>query len=434
MYAYRKDALTIEKVKMARAGLSSLILYRGIRENTVVKALSGVLDAVYGCVPGEFIDAYCGYLRVLADSTGDFTPRRCLEDAFIYDKNGFAKNPAAAATGIRAAVLKDIEAARLLGGLTSREVKNMAAENFGGDDGAAELIEALPDWDSAVPADSLLFAGEANEAFEKLTAFYTHNGYGEFARWHAFSWTGENGGWLKPVKNPDPIRLSDLKGYEYERGAVLENTLDFINGFRANNMLLYGDRGTGKSSTVKAVFNEYSGRGLRIVEISKDDLYGFPALIAAIAQVPLKFVIFIDDLSFNGDNENVSALKAVLEGSMEARPQNMVIYATSNRRHLVRESFSERQNDDVHAADNMQEKLSLSDRFGITVTFSAPDQKMFLTIVNSLARDRGLSVDTAKLERGAIQWALTYNGRSPRAAKQYIDWLEGRERKDDKAE
>ena len=225
---------------------------------------------------------------------------------------------------------------------------------------------------------------------------------------------------MVPVEHPDPIRLSNLKGYEYQRKIAIDNTRAFLDGFEANNMLLYGDRGTGKSSTVKALLNEYSGEGLRMIEIPKEYLRELPDLTGRLACVPMKFIIFIDDLSFSNGDDNFAALKAVLEGGLASRPGNVVIYATSNRRHLLRETFADRNGDEVNKADTVQEAVSLSDRFGISLTFLMPDKQHFLDIVSQIADDQGLKVDRQQLLNAAERWALERGARSPRYARQFI--------------
>jgi predicted AAA+ superfamily ATPase len=225
------------------------------------------------------------------------------------------------------------------------------------------------------------------------------------------------------------INMDDLYSYERERREVLENTLQFLKGYQANNVLLYGDRGTGKSSTVKALVNEYHGKGLRIIEVPKGYLSDFPEIIRLLRGRSQKFIIFVDDLTFDDSTANYTALKAVLEGGLESRPSNVVIYATSNRRHLVKERFSDRPDsldtDEIHKNDSVQEKLSLADRFGITVIFTAPDQERYLEIASALAEQRGLQVQQNILKKEALKWANRHNGRSPRTARQFIDWLEG---------
>lgn len=267
------------------------------------------------------------------------------------------------------------------------------------------------------------------ECIDDLTQFHKQSGSGIWSEFKGFIWEGEK---LEGVVSLDPIRLSDLIGYEIERQKVVDNTLAFLKGYPANNVLLYGSRGTGKSSTVKALLNEYHNEGLRIIEISKRHLESFPKVIRKIKKYPQKFILFIDDLSFEDNDGAYTALKAVLEGGLETRPDNVVIYATSNRRHFVKEKFSDRagilsgnKDDEVRAIDTMQEKLSLADRFGITVTFTSPNQKQYLDIVDGLVESRKIKIDKEELHRKAIQWEMWYNARSPRTAKQFVDWLEG---------
>ena len=234
---------------------------------------------------------------------------------------------------------------------------------------------------------------------------------------------------IQPVAYPDQQRLADLKGYEIQRKLAIDNTLAFLQGLPANNCLLYGDRGTGKSSTVKAMLNEFYPQGLRVIEIPKESLMDFPALVDQIAAVPLKFIIFIDDLSFSQQDDTYAALKAVLEGGLAARPENALIYATSNRRHLLRESFSDREGDEIHLGDTIQESMSLADRFGLSIQFSLPDKVHFLEIVEQLARQRELDEYLPEIKAGAERWAIARSGRSPRCAKQYIDDAEARIRR-----
>ena len=283
------------------------------------------------------------------------------------------------------------------------------------------MAETLPQWEAGAPIDEL--TGDAEACMEKMAAYYRGHGCGMYARYRAFIW--RDGG-IEPVVYPDPIRLKSLKGYEAARKTVIDNTLALLNGLSANNCLLYGDRGTGKSSTVKAILNEYAPQGLRMVEMPKDQLCDFPKLVERIAALPLRFIIFIDDLSFTQQDDTYAALKAVLEGGLAAQPENTLIYATSNRRHLVRECFSDRDGDEIHRGDTIQESLSLSDRFGLSVNFSVPDKTRYLDIVHALAEERGLEVSGSQLDTGAEQWALARGGRSPRCAKQYIAMVESR--------
>jgi len=414
----------MKNLKNARLAVSSLTIYRQVACDGVVCEFTTMLESAFGVELRGFLEAYGCFFAALAASGSGLDFAKYLSEIIKYDDNAYTRQ---AASGIineslKAAALNDMAVFNQIAKLTCEEIKSCAIENFSDDEDTC-VIMGLPPFGSGVEKEVTPQATLA-----ELEKFYRQNGCGRFAKFGAFRWQeGANGAnSLLGIVNPDEITLSQLKGYEYERGMVVTNTLDFIEGRSCNNLLLYGDRGTGKSSTVKAVFNEFKDKGLRIIEISKDCIVDFSNILTLIESSSLKFIFFIDDLSFSQDDDNYTALKAVLEGGLEARPKNCVIYATSNRRHFVKESFSERQGDDVHAADAMQEKLSLSDRFGITITFSSPDQRLYFDIVAALAAERGLEINGRELELGAARWALRFNGRSPRAARQYIDWVESR--------
>lgn len=410
--------------------LSSVTVYGKVLEDQVVLDFFNLLEAARGVELRCFLRRYGVFFRSLAACEPELNLRRCFLRLMMYDDNLYSRYIAGSDHEISRTVLEaagnDIRILSEVSGLSSREIKDIARKEFSDQDEISDLIEGLPDWETAVPLE----LGEQTDTGKWLTDFNRRHGCGAFAKFEAFRWQKDSSGkyGLCGIVNPDGIDLDSLKGYEYERGVVLDNTQSFVEGLAANNLLLYGDRGTGKSSTVKAVFNRYKNQGLRIIEMPKDSIVDFSGIASAVCELPLKFIIFIDDLSFGPDDDNYAALKGVLEGGLASRPSNVVIYATSNRRHFVMESFAEREND-VHAADAMQEKLSLADRFGITVTFSSPDQKAYFSIVGALAKDRGIPMESGQLEKGAARWALTYNGRSPRTARQYIDWVEARMKK-----
>lgn len=276
----------------------------------------------------------------------------------------------------------------------------------------------LPQW-TTTPID---FAAMYNERIDGLFTM----GYGIFAKYSAFMLKNHV---IEPVLTPDPQRLSQLPAYETQRKKVIDNTLALINGRPAANCLLYGDAGTGKSSTVKAVVNEFADRGLRLIELKKAQLHELPDVMESIADNPLKFIIFIDDLSFAADDDDFGTLKAVLEGSASSKASNAVIYATSNRRHLVKESFSDRSGDDIHARDTREELASLSERFGLKVTFLKPDKETYLTIVEHLAKQYELTYDRDELFTKAEAYALRRSGRSGRAARHFIEMLKSEEPK-----
>ena len=269
--------------------------------------------------------------------------------------------------------------------------------------------------------DDALFGSDwaSEETAERLEAFYRKNGFGMFIANKAFTLAD---GALRPVRNTSAITLSDLKDYEDEKRAVENNVINFVKGLPYSDMLLYGDKGTGKSSTVHAVLNKYAEQGLRAVELQKDQLAEINAVKELLSALPFHFLLFIDDLSLEEKDEKVTSLKASLEGSMNEKSANVMIVATSNRRHILKENFSDRDNS-VHASDTMEEQLSLSDRFGLTVRFSSTGKREYLSIVTHLAHDMKLKIGDEELCALAERWAIVKGGRSPRRARQFADFV-----------
>ncbi len=290
------------------------------------------------------------------------------------------------------------------------------------------LLAACPSDLFAVGTGREIFSGnwDCEETGKRLSDFYRANGYGQYIYHRAFRYDETDG--LRPILSPSEITLNDLKGYEHEKEEVRDNLENFVSGLPFADMLLYGDRGTGKSSTVHAMVNEFAPRKLRLVEIAKEDILSLPALKNRLASIPLRFIVFIDDFSLAENDERFSTLKAALQGSMEGHADNVMIIATSNRRHIVEETFDTRSNS-VHSGDSEQELLSLSDRFGITVLFSTTNKAEYLSIVHALADDAKLKTDRAELDTLAERWALLKGGRSPRRARQFIDYAIASERK-----
>jgi uncharacterized protein len=269
-------------------------------------------------------------------------------------------------------------------------------------------------------ARKLAAADDWGECTQLLADHYARHGAGGFGRYRAFRWQGDV---LQAVAEPDPVRLAELVGYEREREPLLRNTERFLAGLPAHHALLYGLPGTGKSSTVKAVLNEYADRGLRLVEVAKEDLGALLRVLETLRGRGPRFVLFVDDLSFEEHEVEYKSLKALLEGSIERPPENVRVYATSNRRNLVRERFSERE-DDVHARDTTEEKLSLAARFGLRVTFPTPDQQRYLAIVTGLVGQRGIEIPEEELIERAVLWDRWHAGRSGRTARQFVDELQ----------
>ena len=282
-----------------------------------------------------------------------------------------------------------------------------------------DILRGLTNYDGYMPEweiSEIDFVKSYHEKMDKLPT----EGYGMYTDHHTFMFDGEK---IVPVKNPDPQRLSLLSGYDAERKKVIDNTLALLAGKPAANVLLYGDAGTGKSSTVKAVVNEFRDKGLRLIELKKAQLRDMPRIMEIISGNPLKFIIFIDDLSFASDDDNFGTLKAVLEGSAAAKTANAAIYVTSNRRHLVREKFSDRLGDDVHAGESREELSSLSERFGLKVAFFKPGKELYLKIVSDLAKQYNVDIPEEELFLRAEEFAIRRTGRSGRAARQFVESL-----------
>lgn len=327
-----------------------------------------------------------------------------LHDLLVYGKHDFieriAKEPTAAQIK---AVEFDLSAIKKLSGYSPEKLKAAMPDCCD-----KELLGLLPEYEQ----------GEFNYTAEYFLEFAAKHGSGMFARYKAFTF---GDGELQPIESTDPIKLSDLKNYEAQRNQVVDNTLCFVSGKPAHDVLLYGDRGTGKSSTVKALLNEYDN--LRIVELQKSDISLLPKLFKTLQRSPLRFIVMIDDLTFAENDDRFGVLKAALEGSAAARPENVLIYATTNRRRIIKDSSSEQLGDNGANADAVDESMSLSDRFGLFVTFGRPTREVYLDIVKKLAADKNIAISDEQLFAAAERFALRKSGRSPRIARQFIDYL-----------
>ena len=411
--------IKMQAVRNIQLQLSALSVFRGVMNRSVPYGFYRLLCSL-DKAPEEFLSAYGSFVSLICERGCADRLAYSLTEAALFDENCFTR---AAAGGkyeslsarTLDAVRCDCSAILAAAKLTSRQV----LDAYRDPQAIADIRDSLPQWDCGEPAPE--FEGFDGD-LSSVAAYYRKNGCGMFARYKAFIWRD---GDIRPVLNYDTIELDDFTGYERQREKVIANTRAFIEGRGCNNCLLFGDMGTGKSSTVKAVANAFRSEGLRIVEMPKERLMDFPLLVDKIAHLPLKFIIFIDDLSFQSQDQSYTALKAVLEGGLAARPANALIYATSNRRHLVKERLSDRSRevDDINTRDNMQETLSLSDRFGLAVCYTAPSKKEYLSIVFALARARGLDKTEEELADGAERFALAKGGRSPRCAGQYIESL-----------
>ena len=285
----------------------------------------------------------------------------------------------------------------------------------------SEKVQAL--------SERLETAKDENEFFDMVTDFYKAYGVGMFGLNKAFriEECGDNNIRFRAINNMDKVVLSDLVGYEIQKQKLVENTEAFVEGRKANNVLLFGDSGTGKSTSIKAIVNEYYDQGLRMIEIYKHQFKDLSNVIAQIKNRNYKFIIYMDDLSFEEFEIEYKYLKAVIEGGLEKKPDNVLIYATSNRRHLIRETFKDKEDRDeeLHTNDTVQEKLSLVARFGVTIYFGKPDKKQFQEIVRELAKKNGIDMPDDELLLEANKWELSHGGLSGRTAQQFIDYLAG---------
>ena len=396
------------KIQEINARLAGLAVFRGLREDPVLADYAALIRAL---AQGPALDVCEAAGRfeagLFAADTSDLS--EYIASAVLECENICARRAARGqlSPALEQALDGELRFLEELSGLGLDDLLDAA----GLDAGQKAAYAFLPRWEAHPTGLAAAYKARLSEMGQV--------GYGMFARHHVFMLDGE--GRLTPVRHPDPQRLADLPGYEREREKILANTRGLLAGLPANNVLLYGDAGTGKSSAVKAIANEYAPQGLRLVEVKKNQLYLLPDLMDQLAANPLKFILFIDDLSFASNDDNFAALKAILEGSAGGRAGNIAVYATSNRRHLVKETLSDRAGDDLHEADTRQELMSLSARFGLIVTFQRPDKALYSQILLQLARQYQLPIPSDQLITRGEAFAIRAGGRSPRAARQFIE-------------
>lgn len=390
-----------EKLKDLYLKLNSLCIFRALLSDSVIGRLMKYLNCIETADTAEKISLYSDFVSALYDNN-KVSLARYIHTAVGNNENVYVKIIGSGKIGsptMKKCVDAEIEVLQAVADLTP-----------------AELQSAI-DWEGFLPVFKVEKVDLAGD-YAKRTRNIGKYGYGIYAKNHMFRVDGKK---IVPVLHPDGIRLSELVDYDREKQIIIDNTKALLEGRAAVNILLTGDAGTGKSSTVKAVVNELYKEGLRIIEVRKEQLHEIPAILDELSENPLKFILFIDDLSFGKDDDNFSALKAVLEGSVSAKSGNVVIYATSNRRHLVKEKFSDREGDDVHFNDTVQEIVSLSDRFGIHITFNRPNKETYLNIVHSLVNKKEIKYNADELDLAAERFALEKGSRSARAAKQFVE-------------
>lgn len=416
----------------------SLVIYRDLRNleiwRTMEQLMKGIIDVRVS--PAQWMESYHKLLHLLfcdmpAVKDANLFWSEWVLDKVLHSENVFSlqceQQKDDVGAEISRAVEHDLDCVREIANIPWMDIVSSIA-------GSEEIynifkplgFESPAAWDDIVKQKGL-------EGWDtsSLASYYKRYGTGIFSRYLGLYW---NGSTLEGIDKVDPITLDQLVGYDMQKQILIENTEKFVKGYPANNVLLYGDKGTGKSSMVKALIHKFGDEGLRIIELPKIYMEDYYKVMNKIEDRGFKFILFIDDLSFEEHETEYKHVKALLEGGLKVKPSNVLVYATSNRRHLIRQMASDRSsvgyhyNDegDISPTDSMQEKLSLSDRFGITLTFIAPNQKGYLEMVQAIARSRGLKIDDEELKERALQWEKRFNGRSGRTARQFIDDLEGR--------
>lgn len=384
--------------------LTGLVVFRRLLQDPVVAACGEMLSARVRGDSGDFSAACAGFEAALFQSSDSWS---CyLRETVLESENVCIRGQAVG----RSSVLQESLRRELafFDQLSQLQLEDLTA-------GLREPPEFLVGW-VVSPTD---ITREYLRRMEEVGV----KGYGIFARYHVF--TVEEGK-LAPVKHPDPQRLEELPGYEREREKVIANTRALLEGRRVNDVLLYGDSGTGKSATVKCLLSVPDFGNLRLIEVQKEGLRDMPALIRSLRGRQQKFILFIDDLAFDQDDNTYSVVKTILEGGLEKRPDNVAIYATSNRRLLVRQTFSDRAGDEVDIRETIAEKTALSDRFGLRIPYLALNKAEFLELIEQLADQAGVSMDRGELMREAVKWDMKFPGRTPRGARQFIASLSAR--------
>ena len=393
----------------------------------------------------ECVREYCALMQVMTETAENYGFSGNVWHSFltyylVYHENAYSRAHEIRENvpgGINPIALHDFEIFRELFSYDFADIENclgvslyrMAADyEFGGDD---RRLASRRIRDRIEMLSQRLAASASTEEFKRnVDEFYRDFGCGKFGLHKAFRIIHEEGAGMRivPITNIAHVKLDDLIGCEIQKKKLRENTESFLSGRRANNCLLFGDAGTGKSSSIKGILNEYYEQGLRIIEVYKHQFRDLVDVLDQIKNRNYRFIIYMDDLSFEDFETDYKYLKAVIEGGLEKKPENVLIYATSNRRHLIRENYEDKEGgirSDMHTSDTVQEKLSLAYRFGVTIYFPAPARKEFEKILEGICEAEGLKIDKKRLFEEANAWELSHGGRSGRSARQFVDHLLG---------
>jgi len=385
--------------------INSLAIFAGVREKEPLKSLANFMRKVdeVGVPQDDIIEAYTDFVARLYDTTDDADFSKAMWHALVNTDNPYLR---LAIEGEKSmSRLTQMNAERELDLLT--EISNISYND----------IEKFIYYEGYLP--QFKSSGiDIRKRYEDLLENISTKGYGIYAEYLMFKIEGNK---VLPVKRPDTITVDDLFCYDRQRKMLDDNTKAFLKNAPAQDALLYGDMGTGKSSTVKAIARKYRSEGLRLVEIPKKELLNLQDIIDGFSQIPMKFIFFIDDVSFEPTDERIGSLKSILEGAAAGQRKNIIIYATSNRRHMIKETFADRTNE-IHLSDTIAETMSLSERFGLQINFEKPNKQTYLGIVEGLCQKNNIDT-TDETKQNAEQFALRKGGRSARVACQFVDSL-----------
>lgn len=390
---------------LLRAQLRGLSAFRSLLDTPMLKDALQLLDAAARRDGEGALAAYDQmFYRLKAEGYSGL-------GTWMWDTLRYTETPYGDLAGsgrsdpeLEGAARRDVDALLQLARLGAEDIrvalKPILTEEY------VSVLDNLPAWETGAPF-----------TFEELAAFYRENGAGLYAKYRAFLWEE---GRLVPVADPDCPHPVELLGYDQQRKQVLDNTRLLVEGKPSNNVLLFGDGGTGKSATVKSMLYLPGMENLRLIEIQKENLVGMPRLIRSLAGRRQSFILFIDDLAFDQDDKTYSSLKTILEGGLEKRPLNVAIYATSNRRHLVRQTFSDRAGDEVDAFETISEKTALAERFGLRIPYMTMSKSEYLALIDHLAGLYHVEMNREVLHAKAMEWEIRHAGRTPRVARQFV--------------
>lgn len=403
------------------AKLSNLVIYRALLADPIVNALRK---------PKEFFASELeGMLLISAEEKGltGILPLEYLLSAIVHESNVFSstaeKNGGKVGEGLARAAAYDVMILReFIDDVFLRYKNHPLLGNY-----TPTIFRPLPGRSKLEKI--LLHAAEGDEtgrkAVDELCRYYNDYGYGAMLDNGAFAWNGEAEA-LVGTKNYSDMTFDKLYGYEYQKKELIQNTDAFLNGRPANNVLLFGDRGTGKSSSIKAIGNEFFEKGLRMVEVKRHDFIQLPKVMQELSGWGKKFIVVLDDLSFEEFEVEYKALKSILDGGLEVKPDNVLFYATSNRRNIVKEVWQDQNMSELHNRDSINEKISLADRFGLKLFFDSMDQKQYFQLLENKAAVEGLDITKEDLRAEAVKWEMSHTGRNGRIARQLLDYLHGK--------